>query len=79
MSPTDEAKEKAKEKARMLATLAANMQYGTAIRRGKSGKIYTFKIGVKTQVDADDFKAFTDAKGEHYEKYLTEFKEEPAQ
>lgn len=74
MSGKEEAAAKASKPELIAATLAKNFKYGTAIRRGKSGKVYTFKIGVKTDVSAEDFKEFSNPKFEHHEPYLTEYK-----
>jgi len=51
-------------------TLAQNSNYGKAIRKGESGKVYEFQVGVKTLVLESDIKGFKDREGPQYTAHL---------
>lgn len=69
-----EKKGKAVFTATKFYTIKPGGSYGVAIRKGESGADYTFKIGEKTAVPAEDLKAFQNPQHKQYVAGLMECK-----
>jgi len=57
-------------KKKIKCRLAANQEYGRAIREGKSKTVYEFSVNGVTEILESDLAGFRDKKSNQYVKHL---------